>query len=109
MIKECKDYVDEVQQLFPELTKQQVSYILRYGMNKYLSLNKNGFDIQIRRNKKDDSYFIYTGNLVNDPLRKVKYSQRKKSDKDCYKAIIKGDYKTAEDLIADFKSPLRAE
>ena len=91
MIKECKDYVDEVQQLFPELTKQQVSYILRYGMNKYLSLNKNGFDIQIRKNKKDQSYFIYTGNLVNDPLRKVKYSQIKKSDKDCYKAIIKGE------------------
>ena len=26
-----------------------------------------------------------------------------------YRAVTKGDYKTAEDLIADFKSPLRAE
>lgn len=85
--KNWTEYVDTIYKAYKEgnlnLTREQASTF--YMLKNYFLKHDN------------ERLFNRNGVETINPIRKI------------YKAIIKGDYKTAEDLIADFKSPLRAE
>ena len=85
--KNWTEYVDTIYKAFKEgkldLTREQASTF--YMLKNYFL--KHGNERLFNRN----------GVETINPIRKI------------YRAVTKGDYETAEDLIADFKSPLRAE
>ena len=85
--KNWTEYVDTIYKAYKEgnldLTREQASTF--YMLKNYFLKHDN------------ERLFNRNGVETINPIRKI------------YRAVTKGDYKTAEDLIADFKSPLRAE
>ena len=85
--KNWTEYVDTIYKAYKEgnldLTREQASTF--YMLKNYFLKHDN------------ERLFNRNGVETINPIRKI------------YKAIIKGDYETAKDLIAEFKSPLRAE
>ena len=85
--KNWTEYVDAIYKAYKEgkldLTREQASTF--YMLKNYFLKHDN------------ERLFNRNGVETINPIRKI------------YRAVTKGDYKTAEDLIADFKSPLRAE
>lgn len=67
MVKEMEDYLDQVHERFPQLTRYECKRFVQYGLKMYSFVNNYGCDVLI----KDDSvmkYTIFTGNLGFDSL-----------------------------------------
>lgn len=50
-IKRIEDYYDEVQNRFPDLTRQEIDKILKHGMRSFFTLNARGADVLIKSDK----------------------------------------------------------
>ena len=85
--KNWTEYVDTIYKAYKEgnldLTREQASTF--YMLKNYFLKHDN------------EKLFNRNGVETINPIRKI------------YRAVTKGDYETAKNLIADFKSPLRAE
>lgn len=68
MVKQIKDYIDDVQKKFPYLCKDDIETILDFGVRRYLQANQMNADVSFL-NLVDDNMKIHCGNLGWDVLR----------------------------------------
>ena len=64
-ITNVNDYVDQVHEKFPELTKEEVKRILVYGWKMVVQYASNGNDIAVRTNK----FFFFIGRIPTNSLK----------------------------------------
>lgn len=64
------DYIDKVQEAFPELSKKQIDAILKTGLRSFVNHHRYGADTYIRSN----FFTMYTGRLYQDIKKFFKYS-----------------------------------
>jgi len=80
MVKESKDYIEELQKYFPELCKKELKEIIDYGLKAYAYSNIYGADVLIK--KTNDPIVIHTGPLGYDTFTHYKRWIRKYSLKE---------------------------
>lgn len=69
IIKYYTDYIDEVNEKFPSLSKHEIKQILNYGLKMFNTCHRNGLDtINIT-----SYYTMYTGKLFNDDFTHYHY------------------------------------
>lgn len=68
MVKEVKDYVEDVQKKFPFLTQSEINKILTYGLKKYATANKMHADVLLQ-NVIDEPMTAFCGRLGFDSLK----------------------------------------
>ena len=84
-IKNYTDYIDQVREKFPTLSKGEINTVLKYGFRMFASLNMSGLDTFHR----NFNFVAYVGKFFNDGLtfyhywrlkykKKLRYLYRKK-------------------------------
>lgn len=73
-IKTCKDYYEEMYELYPEVPKEDVKKIINQGWKIFYLYNSAGGDVCIRD---DSGFFLYCGYLKNNALDFFKYYIKK--------------------------------
>ena len=70
MIKQVKDYLPQIQQVFPSLTESEIRKILNYGFRVYGYVNNRGGDVLIKSDSsKNEKITAMTGYLTYDSLK----------------------------------------
>jgi len=75
-IKGIEDYLDDVREKFPELSRGQLAKILNYGWTQFWVANARGCDVSMRY-KDDETCSALVGSLPMDPLTRSKYNRIK--------------------------------
>lgn len=68
MVTEVKDYVDKVQNVFPEFSKSEINKIITYGLKRYSWANKTHCDVLLR-NLTEQAFTAHCGTLGYDRLK----------------------------------------
>lgn len=68
-ITTVNDYVDKIQEKFPELPTDEIKKILVYGWKQVIQYKSAGNDISITSPK----LFFFIGNIPRNPLKRFKY------------------------------------
>ena len=77
MIKSYEDYIDQMCELFPEIKKEDIYNIVKYGTAKLCSYITNGFDYAIDYKWPASSIFIGKRNKIGDTQFKIVQESRK--------------------------------
>jgi hypothetical protein len=72
MVKEIKDYVEEVQKKFPILSKSEINKILTYGLKMYVYAHRNHCDVKVH-NLTDEPVMMHCGRLYSDTLKHYRW------------------------------------
>lgn len=67
MVKTLESYLDDVQEQFPFMCKDDLKTILEFGLSRYLKANRLHGDVLLR-NKVEDNMLIHCGRLGYDAL-----------------------------------------
>lgn len=70
MIKRINDYVDRLQSIYPELSKNEVKKIIEYGWRMFYFYNLRNCDILV---SKPGDFWMLCGQLTSDPIKHYKY------------------------------------
>lgn len=71
MVKLLEDYIDRIQEKFPEFTKEELKNILKFGLLRYTDAMKHGADV-ILLNNKEDVYTARCGKVAPNALAHYK-------------------------------------
>lgn len=71
MLKEVKDYIPELQQKFPYLSKKDIKLVVEYGWRMLYRYSLYGCDTLVTMPR--DSFWCYFGYLTNDSLKHFSY------------------------------------
>lgn len=75
MVKRVSDYLDKLQEMYPELSKKDIERMVNYGWRMFYFYSLRGCDI-ITANSKA-SKWMYCGSLCIDPIKHFNYYRRK--------------------------------
>lgn len=76
-IKRIEDYLDQIQELYPNVPKSDLKKILNFGWKSLYLHNSYGGDVVI----KDQNFFAYFGRLMNNSLSWFAYYKKKLATK----------------------------
>lgn len=68
-IVRSKDYIDEINKLFPDISRNDIKKIMDYGWRQLYLLNSYGGDVIIRNN----TFWSYVGRLTYDSKKHFRY------------------------------------
>lgn len=74
LIKDLDDYVDEISEKYPHISKYEIKRVLEYGFTTFYMLNKKGADVLIRNR----SFSAYCGKMFLDDYKRAFYNNIKK-------------------------------
>lgn len=77
MIKYVDDYIDQLQEIYPNVLRSDIKKIVNYGCRMMFRLVRRGLDVQIQ----GDDFWFYIGELTNDTDKHRKYYKRKLLEK----------------------------
>lgn len=67
MVTHLEDYLEALQQDYPEFSKKELKEIVSFGLQKYIYANRFGADVTLFK-RDDDPIIIHTGTLGLDTL-----------------------------------------
>ena len=76
MIKTVNDYYDKLYEMFPNVSKQDIKAIVKYGWQKFYNYNLQGCDILIKDSNSKD-FWMYIGQMFDDSLEHYNYYKKK--------------------------------
>ena len=68
MVKQVADYIDQVQEKFPILSKSELNKIITYGLKMYAYVNQRHCDVLIK-NLEDEPMIAHCGTLGYDSIK----------------------------------------
>ena len=73
MIKYVDDYIDRLQEKYPNVLRSDIKKIVNFGFRLMFRLVRRGLDVQIQ----NKDLWFYIGELTNDSVRHYHYYKRK--------------------------------
>lgn len=75
MYKSADDYIEKLQELYPDVNKNDIKKIIEFGWRMFYFYNLCGCDVVIKNNKKN--LWMYSGKLFYDSLQYYNYYKNK--------------------------------
>jgi len=77
MVKSWEDYVDKVSELFPEISREDVENIIKYGNKRLMVYMTNGFDYAVDYKFPKSSVFFGVKSSCGETFFKKQRRERK--------------------------------
>ena len=75
MIKRVSDYIDKLQEMYPQLHKKDIERMVNYGWRMFYYYNLRGCDVITAKSRKGK--WLYCGSLFIDSVKHFKYYRKK--------------------------------
>ncbi len=75
MIKRVSDYLDKLEEMYPNVPRKDIERIVNYGWRMFYFYNLRGCDIITAESKK--GMWLYCGNLFTNSIQYFKYYRKK--------------------------------
>lgn len=75
MYTNVNDYIPQLKEMFPSVDEKDIKKIIEYGWRMFYFYNLRGCDVLLESSKY--KYWMYCGDLCNDPLKHFNYYKSK--------------------------------